>query len=100
MPKALGEFGKAKHSDVSHKIVSLVERSFNVVSFKEIWKHVSSDLEKMQDLTTLLQNLVAADKLQSIAGQGFLANRKVVNHDVDGMVDYSLLTKEEREMCV
>ena len=100
MPKALGEFGKAKHSDVSHKIVSLVEKEFAVVSFKEIWKHVSNDLEKMQDLTTLLQNLVAAEKLQSIPGKGFLANRRVVNDDLQGLVDYSLLSPEERKMVI
>lgn len=98
MPKALGEFGKAKHSDVSHKIVSLVERADHVVSFKEIWKHVTNDLEKMQDLTTLLQNLVAAEKLQSIPGQGFLANRRVIDTDMEGLVDYSLLTEEERNI--
>ena len=100
MPKALGEFGKAKHSDVSHKIVSLVEREYAVVSFKEIWKHVSNDLEKMQDLTTLLQNLVAAEKLQSIPGKGFLANRRIVDQSLDGLVDYSLLTEEERKMNI
>lgn len=98
MPKALGEFGKAKHSDVSHKIVSLVEKNLAVVSFKEIWKHVSADLEKMADLSVLLQNLVAAEKLQSIPGKGFLANRKMVDEDVGGLVNYSLLTHEEREM--
>lgn len=98
MPKALGEFGKAKHSDVSHKIIQLVERTFEVVSFKDIWKHVSNDLEKMQDLTTLLQNLVAAEKLQSIPGKGFLAHRRIVDEEADGLVDYSLLTPEEREM--
>lgn len=100
MPKALGEFGKAKHSDVSHKIVSLVERSYELVTFKEIWKHVSSDLEKMTDLSTLLQNLVAADKLQSIAGKGFLAHRKIIDQELNGLVDYSFLTDEERRMAV
>jgi hypothetical protein len=100
MPKALGEFGKAKHSDVSHKIVSLIEKDFAVVSFKDIWKHVSNDLEKMQDLTTLLQNLVAAEKLQSIPGKGFLANRRVVNDDLQGLVDYNLLSPEERKMVI
>lgn len=100
MPKALGEFGKAKHSDVSHKIVSLIEREYQIVSFKEIWKHVSNDLEKMQDLTTLLQNLVAADKLQNIPGKGFLANRRIVDESIDGLVDYSLLTAEERKMSI
>lgn len=100
MPKALGEFGKAKHSDITHKIVSLVERDYTIVSFKEIWKHVSSDLEKMQDLTVLLQNLVAAEKLQSIPGKGFLANRKIVDESLSGLVDYGLLTAEERKMSV
>ena len=100
MPKALGEFGKAKHSDVTHKIVSLIEREYKIVTFKEIWKHISSDLEKMQDLTVLLQNLCAAEKIQSIAGKGFLANRKVVDESLDGMVDYTLLTPEERKMSI
>jgi hypothetical protein len=100
MPKALGEFGKAKHSDVSHKIVALVEKSYSVVSFKEIWKHVNNDLEKMQDLSTILQNLVAAEKLQNIPEKGFLANRRIVDEDMSGLVDYSLLTPEERKMSV
>ena len=100
MPKALGEFGKARHSDVSHKIISLVEKEYSIVSFKEIWKHVTNDLEKMQDLTTLLQNLVAAEKLQSIPGKGFLAHRKVVDENVSGLVDYNLLTPEERKMAI
>jgi hypothetical protein len=98
MPKALGEFGKAKHSDVSHKIIQLVERDYAIVSFKEIWKEVNQDLEKMTDLSTLLQNLVAADKLQSIPGKGFVANRRVMKEDADGTVDYSLLTEEEKKM--
>ena len=100
MPKALGEFGKAKHSDVSHKIISLVERDYAVVSFKEIWKHVTNDLEKMADLTTLHQNLVAAEKLQSIPGKGFLAHRKIVDENMSGLVDYTLLTPEERKMAI
>jgi hypothetical protein len=100
MPKALGEFGKAKHSDISHKIIQLVERDFTILSFKDIWKHVSSDLEKMQDLTTLLQNLVAAEKLQSIPGKGFVANRRILDESAEGLVDYELLTVEERKMSI
>lgn len=98
MPKALGEFGKAKHSDVSHKVVQLIEKDYAIVSFKEIWKHVNSDLEKMQDLATLLQNLVSADKIQQIPGKGFVANRRILDDAVTSMVDYSLLSAEERKM--
>lgn len=96
MPRALGEFGKARNSDVSHKIIQLAERYEGVLSFKEIWAHVASDMEKMGDLATLLQNLVAADKLQSSPG-GFLPCRKVMQeHDIT-MVDFTLLSPEERK---
>lgn len=99
MPKALGEFGKARNSDITHKILQVVERDYKVVTFKEIWKHVSSDLEKPGDLQTLLQNLIAADKIQSVPKLGgFLANRRVLAEETGGLVDYSLLTTEEREM--
>ena len=100
MPKALGEFGKAKHSDVSHKIIELAEGASHVLTFKEIWKHVSNDLEKMSDLATLLQNLVAAEKLQSIPGQGFLPKRRVITYQDSSLFNYDLLTEEERRLVV
>ena len=97
MPRALGEFGKAKHSDVSHKIVQLAESTHQILTFKEIWKHVSNDLEKMSDLGTLLQNLVAAEKLQLVPGnKGFLPKRKIIEDVDSSMIDYSLLSAEER----
>jgi Protein of unknown function (DUF3987) len=98
MPKALGQFGKSKNSDVLHKIVSLVAAAEGLVTFKDIWKHVSSDLEKMTDLSTLLQNLIAADKIQSIAGKGFLPRVSMVREVSSTTVDYSLLTDEEKDM--
>ena len=100
MPRALGEFGKAKHSDVSHKIIQLAESTHQILTFKEIWKHVSNDLEKMSDLGTLLQNLVAAEKLQLVPGnKGFLPKRKILEETDSSMVDYNLLSAEER-MCI
>jgi hypothetical protein len=98
MPRALGEFGKAKHSDVSHKIIQLAESTHSILTFKEIWKHVSNDLEKMSDLGTLLQNLVAAEKLQLVPGnKGFLPKRKIIEDVDSSMVDYSMLSSEERD---
>ena len=98
MPRALGEFGKAKHSDVSHKIIQLAESTHSILTFKEIWKHVSNDLEKMSDLGTLLQNLVAAEKLQLVPGnKGFLPKRKIIEDVDSSMVDYSMLSREERD---
>jgi hypothetical protein len=101
MPKALGEFGKAKHSDTSHKIIQLAESHEGVLTFKEIWKHVSNDLEKMTDLATLIQNLVAAEKLQAVpGGKGFLPHRKALEYSDNSLFNYELLTEEERRMMI
>lgn len=97
MPKALGEFGKARNSDVSHKIVSLLDGATQVVSFKEIWTHVRSDLETQGALSDLLRNLMAADKLQA-AGGGFLPKKKVVVQLSNDVLDYSILTQEEKDI--
>jgi len=97
MPKALGEFGKAKHADVNHKIIQLADSTHTILTFKDIWRHVSNDLEKMSDLGTILQNLVAAEKLQVVPGnKGFLAKKVLIQEQDESTVDYTLLSAEEQ----
>ena len=104
MPKALGEFGKAKNSDVSHKVLSVIQAAKGVVTFQQIWAQVHQDLEKLQDLVTIVQNLAEAGKIQSITktqggGQGgFLPKHKIIEFTDSSTVDFSLLTEEERKM--
>lgn len=97
MPKALGEFGKAKNADVSHKVLSLIDKKFPI-SLKEIFREVSSELEKPGDLGTIIQKLLMADKIQSTTA-GFLPKKKVedVEREVDkGYVDFEkYLTPQE-----
>jgi hypothetical protein len=97
MPKALGEFGKARHSDVAHKILGLLDRATKPVLFKEIWKEVHNDLEKMNDLQAILASLALAEKIQATNG-GFLARKKMTEESNSDLLDYTLLTKEERSM--
>jgi len=98
MPRALGEFGKARHSDVSHKIMGMIDSAHAVVTFKELWIHVRNDLERQSDLADLLHNLLAADKIQSVKNAGFLP-KKIVRVELDDeTVDWSVLTTEEKEM--
>lgn len=98
MPRALGEFGKSRNADVSHKLVQLAQGSNEILTFKEMWRHVSNDLEKMADLSTLIQNLVAAEKLIAVpGGSGFLPRRKVLTDIHSNAIDFSLLTNEERK---
>lgn len=99
MPKALGEFGRAKNSDVSHKVAQVIYNSEGITTAKEIWQQVHSDLEKFSDLGPILENLCMADKIQRAPeGKGFLPKRKVIEELSAGMVDYSLLSEEERNM--
>jgi len=95
MPKALGEFGKARNSDVAHKVISLLEAAYEPVTLKVIWKNVHNDLEDIGVLKDLLANLTIADKVISTKG-GFLAKRKVLEELNTEFVDFTLLTPEER----
>jgi Protein of unknown function (DUF3987) len=99
MPKALGQFGRAKNSDVVHKVMQVIDAADKPITLRDIWAHVSSDLEKLSQLTEILINLSEADKIQKVPSvHGFLPKKKVVEHAQEGMVDFSLLTPEERNM--
>lgn len=96
MPKALGEFGKSRNSDVVHKIMLLFDSTHEVLALKDVWKTVVQDLDKMDDLVSILRNLSMADKIMAVNG-GFLSRKKVLVESNDGTVDFSLLQDEERE---
>lgn len=95
MPKALGEFGKSKHSDVAHKVMEVLSSATAPMMYKEIWQFVHQDLDKIADLAEILKNLQVADKIQLVNG-GFLPKKKPVIGLVTDTVDMSLLTDEER----
>lgn len=97
MPKALGEFGKSRHSDVMHRIVQVLENSDHAMGVKELWKYVVQDLDKLNDLVELMRNLAAADRVQMTAA-GFLPKRKVLVEEYHDTVDYNLLMKDEVEI--
>lgn len=99
MPKALGEFGRAKNSNVAHKVMQVIYNAPGITTAKEIWKAVASDLEKLSDLGPILEGLRTADKIQvAPENAGYLPKRSVIEHDTTGIVDYSLLSTEEQGM--
>jgi hypothetical protein len=89
MPKALGEFGKARHSDVTHKLMTVLDATNAPLSLIDLWKHVSHDLENRSQLTEILGNLSQADKIQ-IHGDKFLPVKRVRSNNQIG-VDFTLL---------
>lgn len=99
MPRALGEYGKSKNADVTHKIIQYIYSQIGIVTYKDLWKQVSADLPSISDLAVILENLSAAEKIQRAPeGKGFLPMRKVFNYENDQTLDFSMLTPEERQM--
>lgn len=97
MPMALGEFGKGKHSDTTHKVMQILYDTNKPMTVTQLWALVSTDMDKINDLTDMIRNLSVAGKIQGYDG-GFLPIRKVVVEVESDTVDYSILTTEEREM--
>lgn len=96
MPKALGEFGKGKYSDVAHKVIQILEGAYAPINITDMWKHVHNDLDNVDTLKDIMNNLIFASKVLSTKG-GFLAKRQVVEEGSNEFVDFSLLTAEERK---
>ena len=50
MPKALGEFGKSKYSDVTNTIMGILNHATKPTSHNTLWKAVAKDLSKQTEL--------------------------------------------------
>jgi len=96
MPKALGEFGKARNSDVAHKVIQVLENSYTPVTLKVLWQAVHNDLEDISALKDMISNLVIAEKIISTKA-GFLAKRRILEEESSEFVDFSLLSDQERK---
>jgi len=97
MPKALGEFGRARNSDVTHKIMQLMDTAKEPVTLHTIWKHIHTDLERREQVIEILGNLSMANKIQAVKG-GYLPVRKVMAAGVKGAIDWNILTENERNL--
>lgn len=98
MPKALGEFGKSRHSAVAHKIITLLDSASEPVTLQTIWKYVHQDLDNRNQLVEILGNLAVADKLRSIGAEGYISVRAVREEGLAGAVNWDLLTQIERDL--
>lgn len=80
MPRALGEFGMSKHSEVSNKIVEYLNTVDEPKNITQLWEHFQVDIDKMSAMTEIMTGLVRAKKLQNTKG-GFLAVKKALKED-------------------
>jgi hypothetical protein len=101
MPKALGEFGKSKHSAVSQKIMVAIDNAAmrgEAITLQGIWKVVHQDIEDRVLMGQLVANLESAGKIQYVQDAGYLPFKNVIDEAVSGTLDWNLLTKIERDM--
>lgn len=101
MPKALGEFGKSKYSDVTNSVLDILNHAVRPVTINELWKKVSKDLNKMIELADILKNLLQAERIQTVKignkGSGYLPLKKINNTWAEELLNLSWLTSEEQE---
>jgi len=98
MPKALGEFGKSKYSDVSNQILDFLAKAKFPMTMRDLWIKVSKDLTKIQELGEVLRNLQQANKIQvvKVAGkEGFLPLHHERASWSDDLLVPEWLTQEE-----
>lgn len=80
MPKALGEFGKARNSDVTSKVLTLLEKTDVPLDIiKDLWPQVRRDLDNQKQLGDILQGLRMADKIQALPNGKLLIKKKPPN---------------------
>jgi hypothetical protein len=91
MPKALGEFGKARNAEVSHKIITILESANTPVTTKQLFSKIKNDLEDPKDLGAILQKLLFADQIQTVGALGFLPKKREMNDDPEklGLVAFN-----------
>lgn len=102
MPQAFGEFGLAKNAEVTNTVMEIIRtatKKGRPISSHDIWKQVYQDLQDQKDLSQILSSLVKADKVQQAragVGTGFLLKQKFTTQWENGLIDYSVLTEEEK----
>jgi len=95
MPKALGEFGKSRYSDVSQKIITILERATKPVPATQLIKEIHSDVDNMQIGMEIIKGLQIADKIFVVNG-GYMAKKRKQKEMDSELFNASILTEEER----
>ena len=88
MPKALGEFGKAKNADVQQMLLNYLTHNVSKgpVSLPDLYCQVSSNLDRQEDLVRIMAGLQTAGKVQyvtgkgTVSGGGYMIVRKMISN--------------------
>lgn len=77
MPAALGEFGKARHSDTSAKILAMIDKTDRPLNpIRDIWPEIRRDVDNQRQFIDILKGLQTSGKIQQVAN-GILPLKKL-----------------------
>lgn len=96
MPKALGEFGRSKHSAVQQTILEYMRGLSGPCDGRDLWKVVSRDLDDTKQLPPILQGMQAADLIYYVHDQGWYAVAR--KSQFEKHVNLDLLSDSEKRM--
>lgn len=95
MPDAFGEFGTARNSGMTHKIVKELECSDKLLTIHDLWSKVQLDFDKMESFQNHIMGMVQAGKLQ-FSGDKLLPMKRVLETPTTEYLDYRYMSAEER----
>jgi len=102
MPQAFGEFGLAKNAEVTNTVMEIIRtatKKGKPINGQDIWQQIYQDLQDPKDLTQILSGLIKAEKINQVSygvGQGFLLKQQYKIEWENGLIDYRVLTDEEK----
>lgn len=98
MPEAFGEFGTARNSGMTHKIMKELENSVvtgNLLNMHDLWAKVQLDFDKMDSYQTHVMGMVQAGKINLVQDK-FLPVKKVLETPTNEFLDYRYMVDEEK----
>lgn len=103
MPKALGEFGRAKNSALAHQVLIAVESIFKAtglpITQSDVWRAVAQDVENRSQLAEIIRNLQESKKISCIDGKILPVASALQDRLKEGkFVSLRYLTAQERAL--
>ena len=98
MPRALGEFGMSRDSEIVNKIIQILSHYNQPVGARRLYKELANDVDNYNKLVDILQGMQQAEKIKSIhigGNQGYVPNVGKRETWKEELIDMDFLTAEE-----
>lgn len=98
MPEAFGDFGTARNSGMTHKIMKELElsvKSGQLLNMHDLWAKVQLDFDKIDTYQQHVMGMVQAGKIQ-LSGDKFLPVKRILETPVNEFLDYRYMVDEEK----